>query len=937
MKTLLEHITEQFIREKSTEVKPSHVKKIKKIKEGMFKDFNYDDFKEEQPPKNKSLQTYNELKHLQTLEEDKDFVKEMDVIEDVFESVCEKHSIEFPKEMVDKILSDSGGIILDLKYYHNRPRPGILAKEYNMKLAEVMLPSMKTPSYPSGHSVQGYLVGLYLADKFDNVKLSTEFMKAAKDISDSRNIARAHYISDSKFGEKLGKKLYEYIKSDIKIKENLLETIIEGFVNEQPMKAVKKDTNRVVVYTNKANYQAALTKGTHRQFDPVKDKNLEDTPEAEPATKVTTQDIDKMVDKAKAAGELPSDRKESSKEVYDTLYGKDNSLLQSRGRDDKSDAELSLGLGYVKGADHVAPGNAGSNFNENMSNEGVLILQERPELSEKELTQVLAQVALGTTISDQLSRQRPSGKIKIDGLRELDLEQRNLYSNAVMAARSAISKRNRALNALEQEGSPFGETVSMTTHGGTQRDLEQLTDQLNESERVYVYDSELGFCEIPKDVITNWVAQSGGGENAGDTVVLTTDETGNVLFDGWSDKTNLNDQQGNSTLAKELSNIVDTVVKLRREGRLDRKSARAAYKVAREYKQNIGEMEESYKDISSTNSEYFIESSDQLERFTEMAATSDDTKNHFENFQQKIEKSLCSSPPFKGESKKDVKLKSVTGAVPRKDKESDDKYFKRLCNQSKSPQVAFGVLARYSDDKLSTKNENKVIIRLAERERKRIKGEGQELPESLDTEKKLSNARQLAMDSHKQLYEDLEKIPVRSNSGKEKTLADVAGFEDAVNMFHLDKIASASDDQDFDQLLKRNTELMMEGIPVTSDDIKGCLGVSGVSELEDDFETMVEGGERYTTAVGSERITGKVVIIYAVSKTEAGERIRTPVGEKVYRTKDGRDGKTQTVIKWSGEMQECFDKKEQPQESAPPQLRKLIRDITLWKLGKYGN
>ena len=181
----------------STEVKSKHAKKIKKINKGMFKDFNYDEFKDEQPPKNESLQTYNELKYLKTLEEDADFVKEMDEIEDVFESVCERNGVEFPKEMVKKILDDSAGIILDLKYHFNRPRPGILAKEYNMKLAEVILSSMKTPSYPSGHSTQGYLVGLYLADKFDKAKLSTEFMKAAKDISDSRNIARAHYPSDS--------------------------------------------------------------------------------------------------------------------------------------------------------------------------------------------------------------------------------------------------------------------------------------------------------------------------------------------------------------------------------------------------------------------------------------------------------------------------------------------------------------------------------------------------------------------------------------------------------------------------------------------------------------------------------------------------------------------------------------------------------------------
>ena len=45
----------------STEVKSKHAKKIKKINKGMFKDFNYDEFKDEQPPKNESLQTYNEL------------------------------------------------------------------------------------------------------------------------------------------------------------------------------------------------------------------------------------------------------------------------------------------------------------------------------------------------------------------------------------------------------------------------------------------------------------------------------------------------------------------------------------------------------------------------------------------------------------------------------------------------------------------------------------------------------------------------------------------------------------------------------------------------------------------------------------------------------------------------------------------------------------
>jgi len=43
----------------------------------------------------------------------------------------------------------------------------------------------------------------------------SQFMKTAKDISDSRNSARAHYKSDSVFGKKLGLDMYNHIKDDI--------------------------------------------------------------------------------------------------------------------------------------------------------------------------------------------------------------------------------------------------------------------------------------------------------------------------------------------------------------------------------------------------------------------------------------------------------------------------------------------------------------------------------------------------------------------------------------------------------------------------------------------------------------------------------------------------------------------------------------------------
>ena len=73
--------------------------------------------------------------------------------------------------------------------------------------------SMKTPSFPSGHSTQAMLIGKVLATKYPSA--GSEFMKEAKDISYSRNIGRAHYPSDSKVGESLGSSMYSYIKTKI--------------------------------------------------------------------------------------------------------------------------------------------------------------------------------------------------------------------------------------------------------------------------------------------------------------------------------------------------------------------------------------------------------------------------------------------------------------------------------------------------------------------------------------------------------------------------------------------------------------------------------------------------------------------------------------------------------------------------------------------------
>lgn len=178
--------------------------------EGLLKDFNYDKFKEKPFPKNASMKTYSELIFLKDLSEDVEFVKMHDDIQEVFRKVCNYHNVEYPKKLVDDLMIASHGIILDLKYHYNRARPKQLAKEYGINLGGMELESMKSPSYPSGHSTQGFLVGKMLQTR---IPINSDaFLHAAYRISYSRNVAKAHFPSDSQMGEELGTAMYSYLK-----------------------------------------------------------------------------------------------------------------------------------------------------------------------------------------------------------------------------------------------------------------------------------------------------------------------------------------------------------------------------------------------------------------------------------------------------------------------------------------------------------------------------------------------------------------------------------------------------------------------------------------------------------------------------------------------------------------------------------------------------
>ena len=158
-------------------------------------------------PENTSKKTLEEIKHLSEIEEDREFVKEHDNVPKVFGKLHKELGLEFNKDEAKKYNRESAKHIMELKYKHQRPRPYQIAEFYGIDLNGVDLDSMKTPSYPSGHATQGYLLGMIYSERYPQHR--KEFMKLGEDIAESRIIGKAHYPSDKKAGIELAEKLFE--------------------------------------------------------------------------------------------------------------------------------------------------------------------------------------------------------------------------------------------------------------------------------------------------------------------------------------------------------------------------------------------------------------------------------------------------------------------------------------------------------------------------------------------------------------------------------------------------------------------------------------------------------------------------------------------------------------------------------------------------------
>jgi len=158
-------------------------------------------------PSNDSQQTLREVKYLSEIKPNEDIVLKYEEVKDTFKPYGEELGIQ---DYIEDVLHESVNFIMRLKYHYNRPRPYQIAEFYGINLNGTQTDSMKTPSFPSGHAIQGYLVSEILASR--NPSNSRVYRELGEEIAHSRIIGKAHYPSDKKFGNIVAKTLYKALK-----------------------------------------------------------------------------------------------------------------------------------------------------------------------------------------------------------------------------------------------------------------------------------------------------------------------------------------------------------------------------------------------------------------------------------------------------------------------------------------------------------------------------------------------------------------------------------------------------------------------------------------------------------------------------------------------------------------------------------------------------
>ena len=116
----------------------------------------------------------------------------------LFVTLCSELGAPCDRQALDAMASDAAILITKMKWLYNRPRPYQIAAKHGVPFKAMNTVTAHTPAYPSGHTIQAYLLASRLSETSPQHR--KVFMELAHMISFSRMVGGYHWPSDIAFG-----------------------------------------------------------------------------------------------------------------------------------------------------------------------------------------------------------------------------------------------------------------------------------------------------------------------------------------------------------------------------------------------------------------------------------------------------------------------------------------------------------------------------------------------------------------------------------------------------------------------------------------------------------------------------------------------------------------------------------------------------------------
>lgn len=114
------------------------------------------------------------------------------------------------QELIYEIMEDIAPLITKIKFKYNRPRPAQLAHYVKLNLFPLKSTSAMSPSYPSGHTAQAYVIMSVMGNR--NPGIYAFCKQIIDDIAESRVTIGVHYSSDNDFAFEVGEAIIKHKK-----------------------------------------------------------------------------------------------------------------------------------------------------------------------------------------------------------------------------------------------------------------------------------------------------------------------------------------------------------------------------------------------------------------------------------------------------------------------------------------------------------------------------------------------------------------------------------------------------------------------------------------------------------------------------------------------------------------------------------------------------